>query len=104
MDGRGNDPMARAPDEADHGDVVVLRDLTNLALVDARQVEHQDASAVERDEHLRRRDVGDTSLEAKDGLLLSTDRRGPHERQDEPSQHKPRVALGSPQERGRDVS
>ena len=42
--------MARASDEADHGDVVVLRDLTGLALGDARQVEHHHASAVERDQ------------------------------------------------------
>jgi len=99
VDGRGNDPMARAPDETHHGDVVVLRDLTDLALGHARQVEHHDASAVERNEHLTRGDVGDTSLEAKDGLLLSADRRRPHKRQDERSQHDPRVAPGSLHER-----
>jgi hypothetical protein len=48
LEGRGNDPIARAPDEADHGDVVILRDLTDFALWDAHQVEHHDASAVER--------------------------------------------------------
>jgi hypothetical protein len=74
LDGRRNDPMARAPDEADDGDVVALRDLTDLALGDACHVEHHDASAVERDDHLRRRDIGDPSLDAKDRLLLSTDR------------------------------
>ena len=59
-------PRWLAPDEADNGDIVVLRDLTNFTLGDARQVEHYDASAVERNEHLPRRDVGDTSLDAKD--------------------------------------
>jgi hypothetical protein len=82
LEGRGNDPMARAPDEADHGDIVVLRDLTDFTLGYARQVEHHDAFAVEGDEHLPWRDVGNTSLDAKDGLLLSTDRRGPSKRQD----------------------
>jgi hypothetical protein len=41
--------MARAPDEADHGNVVVLRNLTDFTLGDARQVEHHDASVVERE-------------------------------------------------------
>ena len=63
--------MARAPAEADHGDVVVLRDLTRRALGHASQVEHHNASAVERDQHRLRRDVGDTSPEAKGGLRLA---------------------------------
>jgi hypothetical protein len=43
-----------------------------LYLLIARQVEHHDTSAVERDEHFSRRDVSDTPLEAKDGVLLGT--------------------------------
>ena len=46
LDGRGNDAMARALDEADHGDVVVLRYLTRLALGHAPQVQHHNATPV----------------------------------------------------------
>jgi hypothetical protein len=74
-----------------------------LYLLIARQVEHHDTSAVERDEHLSRRDVSDTPLEAKDGVLLGTDRRRPHKRQDEPSQDL-RVAPDSFRECGLDVT
>jgi CheY-like chemotaxis protein len=55
-------PRWLAPDEADNGDIVVLRDLTNFALGDPSQVEDYDVSAIERNEHLPRRDVRRPSL------------------------------------------
>jgi hypothetical protein len=54
---------------------IALRDPTDLALRHACQVEHHDTSAVERDDRLTRRDIGDTPLEPKDRLLLG--RRSP---------------------------